>query len=85
MFTVTPSGVAQLRRIMKVLTEREKHLIGIACIMKIRHFENPKIASEFNSTLVESCILEYRDILDKIGFRQPKLVRYSKSKGYSEE
>lgn len=53
---------------MSVLTERQKQLIGMACVMKIRHFQDPKVAIQFDSALVEACILEYQDIMELIGF-----------------
>lgn len=53
---------------MATLTERQKHLIGLGCVMKIRHFQDPKVAIKFDSALVEACILEYEEILDVIGF-----------------
>ena len=57
---------------MDVLTKRQKRLIGLACVMKIRHFKDPKVAIQFDSALVDACILEYEEILDKIGFDYKK-------------
>lgn len=54
---------------MGTLDKRQKHLIGLACVMKIRHFQDPKVAIQFDSALVEACILEYEGIMDLIGFK----------------
>ena len=58
-----------------VLDKRQKRLIGLAIVMKIKHFKDPKVAIQFDSDLVEGVIKEYEDILEMIGFNEYKKQR----------
>lgn len=48
------------------LTSRERNLIEMACIMKIRHFQEDHIVKTFGPMPCENVINEYQAIIAKV-------------------
>ncbi len=57
-----------------VLTDREKHLINLAIVMKVKHFKSEIDKGYFPKQKLEAVIDEYKDILKLLGFEHTNRI-----------